>query len=69
MAIMKRYRIDAEVGMTLGNPPRNIVWVEEIVKIFGGIYYTERYSAISKNKAKKMKLFPKQKRGSGRCAA
>lgn len=65
IAIMKKYRIDVDAGVGL-DPPRNIIWVEEIVEVFGEVCYTERYKAISKNEAKRMKLYPKQKRGTGR---
>lgn len=75
MAIMKRYRIDdalpkpkwwlGEDKLNNANP-KDRIWCEQIVRIFGEIYYTEKYNLISRRKLRKMKLSPKQKRGSGR---
>lgn len=75
---MKRYRIDDNLSKPewwlnedkLNNAnPKGRIWCEQIVHIFGEIHYTEKYNLISRKKLQKMKLSPKQKRGSGRCAA
>ncbi|MDB9549591.1 hypothetical protein [Dolichospermum circinale] len=68
---MKKYRIDDELikpdwwidedsyeNQELKKVnKRNRIWVEEVVKIFGEIYYTEKYSLMSRNKLKKLKLW------------
>ncbi|MDB9489897.1 hypothetical protein PN478_05110 [Dolichospermum circinale CS-534/05] len=68
---MKKYRIDDELikpdwwidedsyeNQELKKVnKRNRIWVEEIIKIFGEIHYTEKYSLMSRNKLKKLKLW------------
>ncbi|MDB9487545.1 hypothetical protein PN492_13475 [Dolichospermum circinale CS-537/01] len=68
---MKKYRIDDEIIFPCWWPQedryesqelkkinkKNRIWVEEIVKIFGEIHYTEKYSLMSRNKLKKLKLW------------
>ncbi|MDB9460316.1 hypothetical protein PN473_18170 [Dolichospermum circinale CS-545/17] len=68
---MKKYRIDDELIKPDWWPQedryesqelkkinkKNRIWVEEIVKIFGEIHYTEKYSLMSRNKLKKLKLW------------
>ncbi|MDB9453734.1 hypothetical protein [Dolichospermum circinale] len=68
---MKKYRIDDELikpdwwidedsyeNQELKKVnKKNRIWVEEVVKIFGEIYYTEKYSLMSRNKLKKLKLW------------
>ncbi|WP_028083609.1 hypothetical protein [Dolichospermum circinale] len=68
---MKKYRIDDELikpdwwidedsyeSQELKKiNKKNRIWVEEIVKIFGEIHYTEKYSLMSRNKLKKLKLW------------
>jgi hypothetical protein len=67
---MKQYRIDNELTepdwwleedrLNKSNE-KNRVWVEQIVKIFGETHYTERYSLMSRNKLKELKLWKSQK--------
>lgn len=67
---MKQYRIDNELTEPdwwleedrLNNSnEKNRIWVEQIVKIFGETHFTERYSLMSRNKLKKLKLWKSQK--------
>ncbi|MFM6880420.1 MAG: hypothetical protein ACKPKK_07185 [Dolichospermum sp.] len=37
--------------------PNKKIWVEQVVKIFGEIHFTEKYSLMSKKKLRKMKLW------------
>ena len=67
---MKKYRLDEdpknpvpiveeeEDRQERGDSPKSI-WVEQIVKICGETHYTEKYSLMSRNKLKRLKLWPK----------
>jgi len=69
---MKRYRLDEDPKNPVpiidkeedvqerGDRPDSI-WVEEIVKIFGETHYTEKYSLLSRNKLKKLNLWPQKR--------
>ena len=66
---MKKYRLDEdpknpvpiieeeEDKQERGERP-NSIWVEQIVRIFGETYHTEKYSLMSRNKLKRLKLWP-----------
>ena len=55
---MKSYKLDEDItkpNWEDKNTKTNI-WVEEIIKVFGQILYTEKYKLMSKRKLKKMGL-------------
>ena len=66
---MKKYQLDEdprnpvpiveeeEDKQERGDHP-NSIWVEEIVRLFGETHYTEKYSLMSRNKLKRLKLCP-----------
>lgn len=51
---MKSYKLDEDITKPNWENTKTNIWVEEIIKVFGEILYTEKYKLMSKRKLKKM---------------